>query len=201
MDKSYRKKHSDSNKTFSEKIHYQNAQDFDWQTIWCMFGGRVSQQSVSIPRVTNCASLLVDMLLYSYEADFIQVLLKKIENMLVRSFNFMLRYTYNVISLNNSKFCNYVDSIYPIVLEIKDSIDTTRFASYLDIHLGIENEGRLWAKLCDKRYDFSFFIVNFSFICSYVPPAPTCGVFISVDIIHNGLWFLSCMISLIDGCW
>ena len=139
--------------------------------------------------------------LYSYEADFIQVLLKKIENMLVRSFNFMLRYTYNVISLNNSKFCNYVDSIYPIVLEIKDSIDTTRFASYLDIHLGIENEGRLWAKLCDKRYDFSFFIVNFSFICSYVPPGPTCGVFISVDIIHNGLWFLSCMISLIDGCW
>jgi hypothetical protein len=30
--------------------------------------------------------------------------------------------------------------IYPIELEIKDSTDTDRFASYLDLHLEIDNE-------------------------------------------------------------
>jgi hypothetical protein len=35
---------------------------------------------------TNCAPLLADLFLYSYEADFIQGLLKKIEKKLARSF-------------------------------------------------------------------------------------------------------------------
>ena len=33
--------------------------------------------TVGIPMGTNCAPLLVDLFLYSYEADFIQGLLKK----------------------------------------------------------------------------------------------------------------------------
>jgi hypothetical protein len=37
---------------------------------------------------TNCAPLLADLFLYSYEADFIQGLLKKNEKKLARSFNF-----------------------------------------------------------------------------------------------------------------
>ena len=42
-----------------------------------MFGGRVFQQTVGIPMDTNCALLLADLFLFSYEADFIQGLLKK----------------------------------------------------------------------------------------------------------------------------
>jgi hypothetical protein len=44
-----------------------------------MFGGRVFQQTVGIPMGANCAPLLADLFLYSYEADFIQGLLKKNE--------------------------------------------------------------------------------------------------------------------------
>jgi hypothetical protein len=33
--------------------------------------GRVFQQTVGIPMDTNCAPLLSDLFLYSYEADFI----------------------------------------------------------------------------------------------------------------------------------
>jgi hypothetical protein len=33
--------------------------------------------------------------------------------------------------LNNSRFGDFVDSIYPIELEIKDTTDTDRLASYL----------------------------------------------------------------------
>jgi hypothetical protein len=42
-----------------------------------MFGGRVFQPTVGIPMDTNCTPFLADLSLYSYEADFIQGLLKK----------------------------------------------------------------------------------------------------------------------------
>jgi hypothetical protein len=53
---------------------------------------RVFPKTVGIPIGTNCAPLLADLFLYSYEADFIQRLLKKNEKKLARSFNFTFRY-------------------------------------------------------------------------------------------------------------
>ena len=52
-------------------------------------------------------------------------------------------------------------------------------ASYLDLHLEIDSEGRLRTKHYDKRDDFNFPIVNFPFICSNIPAAPAYGVYIS----------------------
>ena len=89
--------------------------------IFVIFGGRFHQQTVGIPQCTNCAPLLADLLLYSYEADFIQGLLKKNEKKLARSFNFTFRYIDDVLSLNNSRFGDFVDRIFPIQLEIKDT--------------------------------------------------------------------------------
>jgi hypothetical protein len=133
---------------------------------------------------TNCAPLLADLFLYSYEADFIQGLQKKNEKKLPRSFNFTFRYIY-VLSLNNSRFGDFADRIYPIELEIKDTTDTDRSASYLNLHLEIDNEGRLRTKLYDKRNDFNFPIVNFPFICSNIPAAPAYGVYISQMILYS----------------
>jgi hypothetical protein len=41
----------------------------------------------------------------------------------------------------NSRFGDFVDRIYPIELEIKDTTDTDRSASYLDLLLEIDSEG------------------------------------------------------------
>jgi hypothetical protein len=134
----------------------------------------------------NCAPLLADLFLYSYEADFIQGFINKNEKKLARSFNFFtFRYIDDVLSLNNSRFDDFVDRIYPIELEIKDTTDTDRSASYLDIHLEIDNEGRLRTKLYDKGDDFNFPIVNFPFICSNIPAAPAYGVYISQMIRYS----------------
>ena len=92
---------------------------------------------------TNCAPLLADLFLYSYKADFIEGLLKKNEKKLARSFNFTFCYIDDVLSLNNSRSGDFVDRIYPIELYIKDTTDTDRSASYLDIHLEIDSEGHL----------------------------------------------------------
>jgi hypothetical protein len=59
-------------------------------------------------------SVSENFLVYSYEADFIQGLLQKHEKKLGRSFNFKFRYIYDVLSLNNSRFGDFVDRIYPI---------------------------------------------------------------------------------------
>jgi hypothetical protein len=108
---------------------------------------------------TNCALLLADLFLYSYEAEFIQELLKKNEKKLARSFNFTFRYIDDVLSLNNYRIGDFVDRIYLIELEIKDTTDTDTSASYLDLHVHPN--------------------VNFPFICSNIPAAPAYGVYIS----------------------
>ena len=119
------------------------------------------------------------MFLYSYKADCIQGLLKKNEKKLVRSFNFTFRYIDDVLSLNNSRFGDFVDRIYSIELEIKNTTDTERSASYLDLHLEIDSEDRLRTELYDKRDDFNFPIVSFPFICSNITAAPAYGAYIS----------------------
>ena len=52
-----------------------NMLEFLVDNIFVVFGGKVFQQIVGIPMGTNCAPLLADMFLYSYEEDFIQSLL------------------------------------------------------------------------------------------------------------------------------
>ena len=52
-------------------------------------------------------------------------------------------------------------------------------ASYLDLHLEIDTQGRLNMKLYDKRDAFDFPIVNFPFLSSNIPEAPAYGLYIS----------------------
>jgi hypothetical protein len=68
-------------------------------------------------------------------ADFIQGLLKKTEKKLARSSNFTFRYIDDVLSLNKSRFGDFVDRVYPIELKIKDTTYIDRSASYLGLHL------------------------------------------------------------------
>jgi len=75
-------------------------------------------------------------------------------------------------------FCHWtiLDSvivcIYPNELEVNDTTDSEKSASYLDLHLEIDNEGSLKTKLYDKRDDFNFPIVNFPFNSSNIPESP-----------------------------
>jgi hypothetical protein len=85
--------------------------------------------AVGIPMGTNCAPHFGGLFLYSYATYFIQGLLKKIEKKLARSFNIMFRYADDVLSkIYNSKFGGFVDRIYSIEVEIKDTRNTTRSA-------------------------------------------------------------------------
>ena len=64
--------------------------------------------------------------------------------------NTFINYKDDVISLNNSKYGDFVDRIYPIELEINDITDTARSASYFDLHFEIDSGARLKTKLYNK---------------------------------------------------
>ena len=68
------------------------------------FGGRIFQQTIGIPMGTNCAPLLADLFLYSYEAEFVQSLLQAGKKHLAQQFNFTYRYIDDVLTLKNTKF-------------------------------------------------------------------------------------------------
>ena len=137
--------------------------------IFVEFGGRIFQQTIGIPMGTNCAPLLADLFLYSYEAEFVY---------LAQQFNFTYRYIDDVLSLKNTKFAEYLEFIYPRELEIKETTKTAASSSYLDCYLYIDN-GKLATRLYDKRDDFNFPIVNFPFLSSNIPSAPAYGVYVS----------------------
>ena len=122
---------------------------------------------------TNCV-LFADLFLYSYEADFMQGLLKKNEKKLTRSFDFTFLCIDDVLSLHNSRFGDFVDRIYPIELEIKDTT----------VQIGILHTLTHTSKLT---------------VCSNIPAAPAYGVYIS-QFIRIPELVVPFRISLIKGC-
>ena len=112
--------------------------------IFVEFGGRIFQQTIGIPMGTNCAPLLADLFLYSYEAEFVQRLLKAGKKHLAQQFNFTYRYIDDVLSLKNTKIAEFLEFIYPRELEIKETTETTASSSsYLDCYLYMTIESLL----------------------------------------------------------
>jgi hypothetical protein len=144
---------------------------------------------------TICVPLLANLFLYSYKAKFVQKLLqddkkkKQKKKKLTMSFNHTFEYIDDVLSINNNNFHNYVYLIYPDELEIKDAIESDKYALYLDILLTIDSNGRLTTTLYDKRDDFDFAIDNFPFLCSNLPFSPAYGVYISQFIRYTKACF------------
>ena len=67
------KEHSDSKNKYTEEDIIKMLEFL--VDIFVVFAGKVFQQITGIPMGTNCAPLLADIFLYSYEAEFIQSLL------------------------------------------------------------------------------------------------------------------------------
>jgi hypothetical protein len=89
--------------------------------IFASFGGTLFQQVVGIPMGTNFAPLLADLFLYSYESEFLQKLVKDKMIHEARAYNFTLRYIDDVLSINNSRFAEFLPLIYPPELEVKET--------------------------------------------------------------------------------
>ena len=147
--------------------------------IYVRFGGQLFRQMVGIPMGTNCAPLLADLFLYSYENEFLNKLIKEGKRKLARKFNLSYRYIDDLISFNNKRFKKFISDIYPKELTISETTESTSVASYLDLLFIRDNSNNRTTKLNDKRDTFGFHIVNFPFMSSNIPSAPAYGVYAS----------------------
>ena len=59
--------------------------EFLVDNIYVRFGGQLFRQMVGIPMGTNCAPLLADLFLYSYENEFLDKLVKEGKESLLES--------------------------------------------------------------------------------------------------------------------
>ena len=168
--------------------------EFLVDNIFMVFAGKkIFQQTVGIPMGTNCAPLLADIFLYSYEAEVIQSLLLTGKKYLASRFNLTYRYIDDVLSINNPEIENYLDQMHPAELEIKDTMESIISASYLDLLLSIGKNGQLHTSIYKKRDDFNFHITNFPFLSSNTPSSSYYDVFIS-QLIRYACFSYECLI-------
>ena len=120
------------------------------------FGGCLSRQVIGIPMRMNCAPLLADLFLYSYENEFLDNIIRGGHRRLARSFNLCYRCTDDLIVFNNKKFLDYLKEIYPSQLTVEKANKSAHIADYLDLTFIIDSEGKLSTGLYDKRDDFDF---------------------------------------------
>ena len=153
--------------------------EFLIDNIFVQFGGRLYRQVIGIPMGTNCAPLLADLFLYSYENEFLDNMIRSGHRRLARSFNLCYRYIDDLIVFNNKKFLDYLKKIYPSQLTVEKANKSDHLADYLDLTFIIDSGGKLSTRLYDKRDDFDFHIVNFPFLSSNIPSGPSYGVYIS----------------------
>ena len=81
--------------------------------IYVRFGGQLFRQIVGIPMGTNCAPLLADLFLYSYENEVLDKLIKEGKRKLAGKFNLSYRYIDDLISFNYKRFKEFISDITP----------------------------------------------------------------------------------------
>ena len=92
--------------------------EFLIDNIFVQFGGCLFHQVIGILMGTNCAPLLADLFLFSYDSEFLDNMIKGGHRRLARSFNLCCRYIDDLIVFNYNKFLDYLQEIYPSELTV-----------------------------------------------------------------------------------
>ena len=102
--------------------------------IFVRFGGRLFRQMIGIPVGTNCAPLLDDIFLYSYENEFLDNMIRGGHRRLSRLFNLCYRYIDDLIVSNNKTFLDYLKEIYPSQLTVEKANNQITWQTTLISH-------------------------------------------------------------------
>ena len=146
--------------------------------IFIRFGTKLYRQTIGIPMGTYCAPLVADLFLFCYERDFMKFLSRENQADIIEAFNSTSRYLDDLLNIDNIYFDQIVDLIYPTELQLNKANSSNTEAPFFDLNLCISN-GTVSTKIYDKRDDFDFDIVNFSFLDGDVPRRTSYGVYIS----------------------
>ena len=168
---------------------------FLMENIYVQFDGMVYQQIVGIPMGTNCAPLIADLLLYCYERDFMSNLQKSKRFDLIDKFNDTSRYLDDIFTIGNPTFAEHIPDIYPRELQLNKANTSDKETSFLDLNMMIIKVigNDIHTSVYDKRDDFGFPIVNFTWLSGDVPRLPSYGIYI-LQLVR----FARCCTSVFD---
>ena len=153
--------------------------EFLVDNIYVGFGGQLFQQMVGIPIGTNCAPLLADVFLYSYENEFLDKLIKEGKRKLARKFNLSYHHIDYLISINNERVKEFNSDIYPKEITVSETTESSSVDSYFDLLFTPDKSNNITTKLYDTHDAFGFHIVKFPFMSSNIPSAPAYDVYAS----------------------
>ena len=84
--------------------------------IFIRFGTKFYRQTIGIPMGNNCAPLVADLFLFSYERDFMKSLSRENQADVIEAFNSTSRDLDDLLNIDNIYFDQMVDRIYPTEL-------------------------------------------------------------------------------------
>ena len=88
--------------------------------IYITIDNHLFPQCIDIPMGTNCAPVLANLFLYSYEIELFRSM-KKSNKKLAKAFNLTSRYIDDLISINNPRFKQFLKDIYPEKLVVSET--------------------------------------------------------------------------------
>ena len=74
---------------------------------------------------------------------------------------------------NNERFKEFISDIYSKELTISETTESASIASYFDLLFTRDKSNNITTKLYDKRDAFGVHVVNFPFMSSNIPSAPS----------------------------
>ena len=86
---------------------------FFLDNIYIRFGSKLYRQIVGIHMGTNCAPLVADLFLFSYERDFMLSLSEDNQSDVIEAFNSTSRYLDDLLNIDNNFCDSMVNRIYP----------------------------------------------------------------------------------------
>ena len=120
---------------------------------------------VGIPMGINCAPFVADLfcsVMRETSRDFMLSLSEDNQSDVIEAFNSTSRYLNDLLNIDSNVFDSMVNHIYPSGLQLNKANVSDTEASFLDLNLSI-SDGFVKTKIYDKRDDFDFDIVNFTF--------------------------------------
>ena len=114
---------------------------------------------------------------------------------LIDKFNDTSRYLDDIFTIDNPAFAKHIPDIYPRELQLNKANASDKEISFLDLIIKVIGDN-IHTSVYDKRDDFGFPIVNFSWLSGDVPRLPSYGIYIS-QLVQFARWCTSVFISIL----
>ena len=152
---------------FDKKL-FKQAIKYIMDNCFFKFGNKVFQQTIGIPMGSDPAPFMANLFLYYYEEKWIRKTKRK-DLIMARKFGNVFRFIDDLAAINDSgEFEKIFREIYPPELELKRENISSTEASFLDLHIKIDNN-KFALSLYDKRDNFPFSIVRMPYASSNIP--------------------------------